>query len=157
MHVTVAVFRLILYRTGELCNRLASDTQVVQNAATVCIHREDKEFSQMSVHVSQTWCTGHLCLIIFHVFYIFLLKVGNFKLFTATKFHKFHTLKLPLYVILFLHSFARSNTWYIFMIDIMLQWLFKLKKNKGGVLDYVLGRQNSFSMQSKKCKIGSQI
>lgn len=26
-------------RTGELCNRLASDTQVVQNAATVSMKR----------------------------------------------------------------------------------------------------------------------
>ena len=64
MHVTVAVFRLILYRTGELCNRLASDTQVVQNAATVCIHREDKESSQMSVKISQT-CMYSATLIIF--------------------------------------------------------------------------------------------
>ena len=92
MHVTVAVFRLILYRTGELCNRLASDTQVVQNAATVCIHREDKESSQMSVKISQT-CMYWAPLNIFRVFYIFFANGGNVKLFTATKFHKFHTHK----------------------------------------------------------------
>ena len=58
----------LCYRTGELCNRLASDTQVLQNAVTVC-----KRFSLFAVNVNSMkvpfpyFCCCNCCLKIGHI------------------------------------------------------------------------------------------
>ena len=119
MHVTVAVLRLILLQN----RRTLQQTSVRHSGCTECCYGVYTQgrwriFSNECQNITNMHVLGTFVWL--YLVYFSFANGGNVKLFTATKFHKFHMLKLPLHVILFLHGLqGQIHDTYSWLINIV--------------------------------------